>query len=124
MNLEHTCPICGKHYSVTVEAKDWKAYQQGVSVQKVFSYLPAIERDIAVGRFCTDCGYELYHIPKPDEDWGSKIGECQNCGAQLYEADIKEQGVCVCHSCKFPNELDENNHIVEFVFDSEDWALL
>lgn len=35
----------------------------------------------------------MFHRPKPGEDWGPVIGECEVCGAPVYASDY---GTCAC----------------------------
>lgn len=98
---------CGRISVVTVETDKLNRYKCGELIQNVFPDLSAFDREVLISGLCYDCQSEIFHKPKPGEDWGKILGECDCCGSTLYENDVKDN-VVRCASCNSHYQVDEN----------------
>lgn len=104
MNMEYTqvCPICKKEVTMEVDEQKFHEYEGGENIQNVFGDKDKFFREWLISGMCYDCSSKLFNAPKPGEDWGPIVGECENCGAPLYN---KDNGVCP--SCGYNPEMEE-----------------
>ncbi len=61
LKVNNTCPICGKHHFVIVDEcdfADW--YGSDKSVQAIFPYLSAEEREFFISGICADCCKNIF----------------------------------------------------------------
>lgn len=95
MNLEARCPFCGKVSVVTVNEKDYEAWQSGALVQNAFPYLSANDREILVSGICEECWEGMFSTEDNDCD-----GNCEECGkcAEL-EDKVDETGFDPYEGC-------------------------
>lgn len=98
MLIQKTCS-CGKVTTVDVNKDGYGKYMSGTSIQDAFPELNAFERECVMTGMCFDCQSRLFNKPKPGEDWGPVIGECECCSSPLYSKDCKEGNHYVCPSC-------------------------
>ena len=56
MEIECVCPFCGEVHTVTVDAIDYLAWENGdVLAQNAFPYLSADEREMLISGICPKC---------------------------------------------------------------------
>ena len=75
MKITKICPHCGKSEEHEVDEQQWLDWQGGTRVRGT----------------CYDCISKIFNKPKPGEDWGEMLGECECCGCPVY---AKDKGVC------------------------------
>ena len=62
ININTTCPICGKSTTVEVEYDDYCKYESGELIQKCFPYLSAAEREMLISGICDNCWNKMFRI--------------------------------------------------------------
>ena len=60
INLEITCPICGRTHYVEVTEESYTAYANGELCQRAFPYLSATEREQIISGLCPDCQKKIF----------------------------------------------------------------
>ena len=68
IEIERTCLICHKSYTLKVDAEDLDAFNEGHSVQHCFPYLSADERGLLISGMCGKCFDELCGEDYEDAD--------------------------------------------------------
>ena len=63
MVLGTSCPICGKHQVITVDADGYTAWNEGALIQDALPELTASEREALITGICDDC-------------WNLSFGDC------------------------------------------------
>ena len=66
--------------------------------------LNTFEREALISELCYDCQSKIYNMPKPGEDWGKQIGNCECCDCAIWEKDINKEGASFCPNCGSPLE--------------------
>lgn len=95
---------CGNTTRITVGAVDYQKFlNKEAPIQKCLPELNEFERETLLSNMCFDCQSKLFNKPKPGEDWGSIMGECESCGAPLYSKDY-DSGVCPTCQCGIGDE--------------------
>lgn len=97
--ITNICPICGKQEAHQYEKEQFDSWVNGKLIQEAMPDINAFDREFLISGFCFDCISELFNAPKPGEDWGEPVGECDTCGAPIYEKDVKSG---ICPTCKEP----------------------
>lgn len=98
MKVEVKC-TCGNKTVIDVNEKAFRLWNSGKAViQEAFPELDDFSRDSLLTNMCFDCQSKLFNRPKPGEDWGDIVDECEVCGASLYSKDF-DSGVCPCCQC-------------------------
>lgn len=91
-----TCKFCGKTETHEFPEKGLELWQNGTNIQEAMPEVDVFSREFLITGMCFDCISKTYNKPKPGEDWGDCIGECEECGTPIYE---KDKGVCpTCHT--------------------------
>lgn len=100
VTLEVTCPMCGGTQVVEMTEVQYDAVESGaLCVQDALHDHNAFDRETLISGMCHDCQSKMFNRPKPGEDWGPILGECDCCGARIYE---KDKGKCSQCGCPFP----------------------
>lgn len=96
-----SCPFCGKVTKLALSSSVYSAIQCSDSISKVQG-LSAAERELFITGMCFDCQEKTFHVPSPEhaEEWGPIIGECDVCGANIYEHKDKKGNAHMCYQCK------------------------
>lgn len=89
-----TCPYCNTVEEHTYPKMGLELYRDGMSVQLALPKETAFAREFLITGACFDCISRIFNKPKPGEDWGEIICECECCGAPIYEKDDMK-----CPSC-------------------------
>lgn len=100
IDVRKQCPFCGKYTTVKVEAEALDAYNKGINIAVALPNLSAFDREVMITGMCYDCQEKAFSKPAPGHEdlWGKVVGECDCCGASLYEKDIKGDKV-ICNTC-------------------------
>lgn len=101
ISVTHVCASCGKEETHSYQKEAYNRWIHGESIQKAMPDANTFEREFLITSYCFNCISRIYNMPKPDEDWGEQKGECEVCGAPLWQKDIDAE---VCPSCKEPIE--------------------
>ncbi len=88
---ELVCSICGKVFSVQFGEKEFEEISKGRSNGKPKDKEDAFRREALISGMCYDCQSRVFNTPKPGEDWGEQLCECEVCGCPIYK---KDNGVC------------------------------
>ena len=102
MTVEKTCPFCMTVSSVEVDEEQYEAYNRGLNIIQAFPKLSLFERELLISGMCFGCQERTFHKPLPQhaEEWGELVGNCECCGAGLYEKmDRGEDGLYHCSCC-------------------------
>lgn len=93
VTVSHTCPSCGKEFSVEVDAAGLSKYLGGAKIQEALPEENSFVREFIVSQLCFDCQEKVFHQPAPghEEEWGSPLSECVDCGTPLY---LRDKGIC------------------------------
>lgn len=61
INVERTCPCCGKKTYLTVNEDDFNEYYSGRGlIQNIFPYLNATERETLKLGYCKECQIDIF----------------------------------------------------------------
>lgn len=91
MKVTKICPHCGKSEEHEVDEQQWLDWQGGMRIQDAMPDKDAFLREWFISGACYDCISKIFNKPKPGEDWGEMLGECECCGCPVY---AKDNGVC------------------------------
>jgi len=101
------CFACGKVSEVKIVKDKVKDYKEGLlNIQNIFPEEHVMVREFLISGMCFDCQSKMFNIPKPDEDWGKMLGNCPNCGCQIWRKN-KIDNDYRCPSCYQIWEEDE-----------------
>lgn len=59
-DIETDCPFCNKHYTFTVQRKDYVKYKRGMHVQEAFPYLDEEKRELLISNICPECWGKMF----------------------------------------------------------------
>lgn len=114
MNIEKKCPFCSNVTNVNVDDNSWKNYLNGVPILHALNNVNKFDREVVISGICHACQEKVFHTPTPEhaKEWGKSLGECPNCGCEVYlHKDKKEDGSYQCNGCcmplKYNSETDE-----------------
>ena len=99
ITLSKKCACCGAITAVEVSEEAHDKYISGSTVLDAFPELNVFDREVLISSMCYDCISKNYNIPKPGEDWGEQVGECECCGAPIWKKDYDENNMYKCVSC-------------------------
>lgn len=102
------CFSCGKSVEIEMTEKEYNAYCAKIdTVQRIFPKKDLFYREALISHMCYDCISNVFNRPKPGEDWGEVVAECECCGSALYAKDA-----AVCPKCGWtlgaPEEYDDD----------------
>lgn len=96
-----SCPFCNEATTIKLGAR-LPLYSKGqVTIdEENFPELNNFEREALISGMCFDCQEATFHKPKPGNEkaFGRYIGECECCGAPIWERDEIDGGY-VCTQC-------------------------
>lgn len=95
------CMMCGKEESHEYPEDGLQKWQSGMKIQDAMPERNVFEREFLIVKMCFDCISKMYNRPKPGEDWGEVVAECEECGCPLY---AKDNGLCP--TCKTQNIIE------------------
>lgn len=98
------CKFCGKIQAVNVDENRYRKWVDGELIQRAMPDLNDFEREALISELCYDCQSKIYNMPKPGEDWGKQIGNCECCDCAIWEKDINKEGASFCPNCGSPLE--------------------
>lgn len=132
MKYETVCVSCGG-VAVTngdVTEEQLAMHARGGLAQNVFKDLDVFDREVIISHMCYNCIEKFYNRPAPGHEaaFGNSRGECDCCGAPLWDKDEKD-GLVVCPSCKtvqglLPYEQDGELNKQAILSDGDNPALL
>ena len=108
ITIKYDCVICGAHAAVTVDEEGYARWRKGELIQRCLPTATRFQREQLVSQMCQDCLSETYNCPKDGEDWGEQLGECEMCGAPLWEKNRNEEDRLKCPCCGFAEGADED----------------
>lgn len=103
--IKMKCKFCSKEIELELTDKEFEDLNvRDMHVQRALPNRDAFFRECFISGICYDCQSETFHKPKPgDDSWGAVIGECDVCGASIYDVkDRTKDGNHICHCCKSP----------------------
>lgn len=103
--IKMKCKFCSKAIELELTDKEFEDLNvRDMHVQGALPNRDAFFRECFISGICYDCQSETFHRPKPgDTSWGEIIGDCDVCGASIYDIkDKAESGGHICHCCKSP----------------------
>lgn len=97
------CSSCGKDFEADLEVSeaDNESIESGSMTLKDAMKPGTFQKELFISGMCYDCQEKVFNRPAPghEKEWGSLIGECEECGSPLYERDVKNGR---CPSCRYP----------------------
>ena len=102
MVLAQNCPFCGKETTLEVNEESYTAYQNGLEIISAFPDVDVFGREFIITGMCYSCQEKTFHKPLPQHAlaWGKLLGECDCCGANIYEKeDLGPDGKYRCATC-------------------------
>lgn len=100
--VDCNCPFCGKTTKVSMSHDKLEEYHLNptMDLDSVYS-MNAFNREAIISGLCYSCQERTFNMPAPgnEEKWGKQAGECQCCGATLWDKDRNESGFLICPSC-------------------------
>lgn len=102
MRFSTTCINCGGEAITTGEVTEEQLakHAAGGLAQNVFTNLNMFDREVIISHTCHNCQEKIFNRPAPghEEAFGNSRGECECCGAPLWDKDEKD-GVFKCPTC-------------------------
>lgn len=95
MKIRIACRMCGNTETVDVPEDAYEKWKSGNGrIQDLMPKVHMMYREALIQSACCDCLSKLFNSPKPGEDWGEPVGECNVCGCTIYAKDGN-----ICPSC-------------------------
>lgn len=60
VRFEIPCRMCGRSFTIHVDANDYMAWQNGECIQNAMPYLSADERELLISHTCGECWAEMF----------------------------------------------------------------
>lgn len=87
-------------------------YNAGENIMRAFGDKNPFERELIMTGMCFECQENVFSRPAPgnEEKWGSYLGECECCGAPIYEKKhaMEVPGTYKCNGCGTLYSKDES----------------
>lgn len=112
------CVMCGKDETVEVPVTGYYKYRAGELIQRAMPDVHKMVREVIITRMCMNCLSKTYNCPKPGEDWGEVIKECDCCGTSLYKRNISIDTL-TCPSCFMQYNAETLEEIIPEGFEDE-----
>ncbi len=94
MSASLKCSICSRIFILEMTDAEYERYMgSSLSAQECFPNKDSFFREALISHMCYDCQSKVFHKPKPGEDWGPVVCECEVCGAPVYTSD---DNMCSC----------------------------
>lgn len=98
MTITKTCS-CGGITELDLNKDGFENWKRGALIQRALPELNNFEREALLSGMCFDCQSKLFNRPKPGESWGKHLGECNCCGADIWEKDRFSDTAVKCKIC-------------------------
>lgn len=105
MKKVFTCPCCAETHAYEITDAEAAMLADGARVQEALSKRDNFFREAFISHMCYSCQSHTFNVPAPGEDWGRMLGECDVCGAAIWEIN---DGVCKSCGNKIEYERSES----------------
>lgn len=96
--IETRCVFCCKKEAVEVPYNGYMSWRSGELIQRAMPEVHSMVRDVLVTNMCMNCLSKTYNRPKPDDDWGEMLKNCDCCDTPLWKRNVSID-VLTCPNC-------------------------